>query len=153
MKNTTDTRKTNDILTSEYGASNDTSTIYGSGYPEELSASGGFDITTDHSGIGKYDDKGVHLTANGNTWVLTYRGILARSGACDIYAVINKGSNTNWKDVKFYPMGLTDNYNTFQLIFPKGSASEINIAFKDGADHWDNNAGRNYSYTQLPEIM
>lgn len=90
-----------------------------------------------------YSGNGIQLKQATNMLRLLYNGILAKSGAQDVFAVIGRGSNENWSDVKYYPMSSAGN-QYFEVLFPASDTGSINIAFKDGADHWDNNSGMNY---------
>lgn len=92
-----------------------------------------------------YSDNGVTANRNNDSIEIIYRGLLAKSGAQDVYAVIGYGDNENWKQVKYYPMK-NIGQQTFSLVVPVESSDNINVAFKDGADHWDNNSGKNYCF-------
>lgn len=93
-----------------------------------------------------YSFQGVSLRGGEDAFRLTYNGILARDGAQDVFAVVGTGSNNSWQDVKYYPMQPTGR-QTFETTLPVNNTGSLNVAFKDGADHWDNNSGRNYVYT------
>lgn len=116
-------------------------------YDEEFSVEPSFEIHGEGAVTfyKQYNDKGVHLYGYDDKTKLVYEGILAKAGASDIYAVIGYGSNDNWEDVKYYPMQHTGG-STFELLIPETSGRSINIAFKDGADNWDNNSGANYTF-------
>jgi hypothetical protein len=86
---------------------------------------------------------GVCIEGTKDSLKLVYNGILAKDGATDIYAVVVQGDNVNWEDAKYYPMN-TSGYQTYELLLPVSGSKGINIAFKDGADNWDNNSGENY---------
>jgi len=89
--------------------------------------------------------KGVILNTQGDTIRLSYNGLLAKSGAKDVYAVINYGDNKNWDDVRYYPMDQVGQ-RTFEVLLPINENMNLNVAFKDGANNWDNNSGKNYSF-------
>lgn len=76
---------------------------------------------------------------------LEYNGILASSGAADIYAVIGYGENDNWQDIGTYKMQETSKDNFEVLTFRKGKGN-INVAFVDNAGNWDNNLSNNYIF-------
>lgn len=76
---------------------------------------------------------------------LSYDGILAKSSAQDIYAVVGYGDNNNWEDVGYFPMQKTAPQN-FELLTFRKKTGEVNIAFKDSAGNWDNNSGKNYVF-------
>jgi hypothetical protein len=116
----------------------------GKSFDEEYSS----DITTDlndTSSDDSYSEYGVHLEDTTNTFRLQYDGILAKSGAQDIYSVVGYGNNHEWDNIEFYKMHKADN-QTFETLLPINKSGNINIAFKDGADHWDNNSGTNYCF-------
>lgn len=93
-----------------------------------------------------YSSNGVEIHDTRNTLRVLYSGILVQNGAQDIYTVIGYGDNCNWEGVQEYPMHkLSD--EKFELIFPVTRAGEINMAFKDSAENWDNNSGRNFVFT------
>lgn len=94
-----------------------------------------------------YSDNGVFFKEATNVFRLTYDGILARDGARDVYAVVGTEDYGSWKDIKYYPMQKTDGQG-FEVLFPATGKENVNVAFKDGADHWDNNSGRNYMYVK-----
>ena len=89
--------------------------------------------------------KGVILNHEGQRAQIQYSGLLAKNGACDVYAAVAFGDNRNWQDVRYYQMS-RGSRNSFEVMFPVRDDEQVNIAFKDGADHWDNNAGINYSF-------
>lgn len=90
-------------------------------------------------------NNGVELHNLPEMLKLNYNGLLAKSGAQEIYAVIGYGNNNNWEDVSYFPMQKTAQQNFEMLTFRK-KQDELNIAFKDGAGNWDNNSGKNYVF-------
>ncbi|WP_010247579.1 carbohydrate-binding protein [Acetivibrio cellulolyticus] len=94
-----------------------------------------------------YDNysKGVSLTTLGDKVILTYNGLLAKSGANQVFATIGFGDNTNWQNVSTSPMN-NKNQHMFELSIPAKDSGQINVAFKDSANNWDNNSGKNYSF-------
>lgn len=105
----------------------------------------GSDVNFRNDDFVSYTNNGVHLREEVNTLRLTYNGILAGSGAQEIYAVIGYGNNMKWESVEEYPMHNMGN-QTFDLVFPVKRSGNINIAFRDSTGNWDNNSGMNYSY-------
>jgi hypothetical protein len=89
--------------------------------------------------------KGVTFRTSGDNLKIAYNGLLARSGAKEVYAVVGFGSNDNWKDVRTYAMTSTDG-QSFELSIPAEDNERVNIAFKDSIENWDNNSGKNYSF-------
>lgn len=112
---------------------------FGTEFADELYADAGGSVDD------SYTENGIFLKGAQDVFRLTYSGILAKDGAKDIYAVVGQEENGKWKDVKYYPMHKADE-QTYEVLFPVRSLQNINLAFKDGADHWDNNSGRNYTY-------
>ncbi|WP_010252111.1 carbohydrate-binding protein [Acetivibrio cellulolyticus] len=110
------------------------------------------DMTTEPYGTNikeldnSYSSSGVEIHDTRNTLRVLYSGILAKNGAKEIYAVIGYGDNLNWENVQEYPMHKLSN-KKYELIFPVNRAGEINMAFKDSANNWDNNSGRNFTFT------
>jgi hypothetical protein len=92
-----------------------------------------------------YAYAGIQMQEAKDTLRLTYNGILAKSGAQEVYAVIGYGNNLKWEDIEYYPMHKVGD-QSFELIFPVKRAGNINVAFKDSANNWDNNSGMNYSF-------
>ncbi len=76
---------------------------------------------------------------------IVYDGVLAKSGAEEIYAVIGYGDNNDWQDIGQLPMQKTAE-QTFELLTFRKRQGNVNIAFKDGAQNWDNNFGSNYIF-------
>ncbi len=95
-----------------------------------------------------YDDyvsKGVTLNSDGSSLNINYDGLLAKSGASHVYAVVSYGDNENWDNVRYYRMESTGRYS-FKAVLPINDNTNLNIAFKDCANNWDNNSGKNYSF-------
>lgn len=92
-----------------------------------------------------YSSSGVEIHDTRNTLRVLYSGILAKNGAKEIYVIIGYGDNLNWENVQEYPMHKLSN-EKYELIFPVTRSGEINMAFKDCADNWDNNSGRNFTF-------
>lgn len=93
-----------------------------------------------------YISKGVSISpaipTTGEKVKIMYDGLLAKSGATDIYAHVGFGSA--WDNLYDYRMNKTD--TGFEVTVPVKSADTINICFKDCAGNWDNNSGMNYSF-------
>ncbi len=73
---------------------------------------------------------------------VTYRGLLAQSGATEVYAHVGFGST--WRHIHDYKMIKTA--NGFEATVAAAQGDTMNMAFKDCAGNWDNNAGENYSF-------
>ncbi|MCX8129217.1 MAG: carbohydrate-binding protein [Clostridia bacterium] len=93
-----------------------------------------------------YHQNGVvirpNVIAEGDTATVMYKGILHNKGADSVYMHI--GYSEDWKDAKDIKMSRTD--EGFEAHLPITSREQLKIAFKDSANHWDNNSGRNYSF-------
>lgn len=102
-------------------------------------------VDTKEDNVVNRPDSGVQFYNLPDLVKLTYSGILAQNGAEDIFAVIGYGSNSNWEDVEEFQMTKTA-YQNFELLTRRKQQGSVNIAFKDGGDHWDNNDGSNYVF-------
>ena len=92
-----------------------------------------------------YTENGVELEEVDRAFKIRYNGLLAKSGAQDIYAVVGYGNNLKWEDVEYHHLHQTALEN-FELVLNVKREGNINISFKDGANNWDNNNGMNYSF-------
>ncbi|HHV98498.1 MAG TPA: carbohydrate-binding protein [Clostridiaceae bacterium] len=73
---------------------------------------------------------------------IIYDGLLSKSGATHVYAHVGFGSK--WENVYDYQMKRTD--TGFEVSIPVTRPEAINVCFKDCANNWDNNSGKNYSF-------
>ena len=94
-----------------------------------------------------YSANGINFTSPRDKTAInvTYNGLLAKSGADTIYAVCGYG--TDWKNestVKMYK-----EKGNFVATLPFSKTEDLNIAFKDACNNWDNNNGANYTVTNL----
>ena len=78
----------------------------------------------------------------GESVKIMYDGLLAKSGANDVFAHVGFGSK--WEKVSDYRMNKTS--TGFETTIPVLNSTTLNIAFKDCANNWDNNSGRNYVF-------
>ena len=115
---------------------------YNEEFGPELSANTDSDNLSD-----SYSESGVHLKEATTTLKLVYEGILAKSGAQEIYTVIGYGDNRAWDNVEEYSMNKTEG-QAFELIFPVKKTADINLVFKDSMGNWDNNSGMNYTFLE-----
>lgn len=76
---------------------------------------------------------------------ITYTGLLAKSGADKVIGVYGYGSNQRWEDVSEVVM-TRDATGAFTATIPIITGKNVNIAFKDSAENWDNNSGLNYTF-------
>ncbi|MGI6085921.1 MAG: carbohydrate-binding family 25 protein [Acetivibrionales bacterium] len=97
-------------------------------------------------GIQSYSKSGVSFEklseAQGE---VSYSGLLAKSGAQEVYGVYGFGSNQNWEAVSTLQFK-KEGENLFRAIIPIEQGKNVNIAFKDSAENWDNNSGMNYTF-------
>ena len=93
-----------------------------------------------------YNENGVFISkyplSVGDEVILSYNGLLANSGAEDIYVYLGYGDK--WQSKEFIPM--TWEEGAFRTKIKINMAEDINITFKDSADNWDNNSMQNYSF-------
>ncbi|HMM22728.1 MAG TPA: carbohydrate-binding protein [Selenomonadales bacterium] len=82
------------------------------------------------------------LPSSQDTVTITYNGLLARSGATELYAHV--GYN-GWQDIRDYPMLKTARGFETSVIPPAGAGS-VSVCFRDPAGNWDNNSGSDYSF-------
>ena len=73
---------------------------------------------------------------------IVYDGLLSKSGATHVFARIGYGSL--WENTQDVPMMKTS--TGFETTIPVMKSDTLNVAFKDCANHWDNNSGLNYSF-------
>ena len=93
----------------------------------------------------KYGANGITVTpailAKGDTAKVTYSGLLADDGADRMYVRFGFG---DWERAVDYRMIPAD--EGFEAHVPISEGEDLQLCFKDSADHWDNNSGRNYSF-------
>ena len=93
-----------------------------------------------------YTDSGIRVTeAAYPIMKITYEGLLANSGAQEVYAVVGYGNNLKWEDIETFTMQKVGS-QVFEASIPVKRSGNINIVFKDCAENWDNNSGMNYSF-------
>jgi hypothetical protein len=94
----------------------------------------------------EYISNGVYLTpatpTSGDKAKIIYDGLLSKSGASDI--LVRVGFGNNWDRLYDYRMNRTN--TGFETTIPVAEADTLNVCFKDCANNWDNNSGRNYSF-------
>lgn len=96
--------------------------------------------------VSNYLNNGVTISPSvptvGDTVKVFYDGLLAKSGAEHVYAHVGYGSN--WNNTQDYLMNKSG--TGFELNVPVSKSDTFNICFKDCANNWDNNSGKNYSF-------
>lgn len=73
---------------------------------------------------------------------IVYDGLLSKNGATDVLARIGYGNS--WDNQYDYRMNRS--LSGFEAVIPVSSADTLNICFKDCANNWDNNSGKNYTF-------
>ncbi len=81
--------------------------------------------------------------SKGDRVKIEYRGLLAQSGADSVW--LHCGFD-GWKSTKDIQMERTLN-GAFSCHTEVLGNREMNLCFKDSADHWDNNNGYNWNVT------
>lgn len=94
----------------------------------------------------EYMSNGVIITpavpTSGEKVKIMYDGLLSKSGANHIYAYVGFGSS--WNNSSYYMMN--KNATSYEATLPVLNSDTLNICFKDCANNWDNNSGKNYSF-------
>lgn len=83
------------------------------------------------------------ITAYDEITVL-YNGLLAQSGAEQVYLRVGFGDARNWHNISDLRMSRTGWGWVKTLEMP--DASRFNFCFRDSANNWDNNNGINWSF-------
>ncbi|HHW49686.1 MAG TPA: carbohydrate-binding protein [Clostridiaceae bacterium] len=100
------------------------------------------EITTNNN----YLENGVSISpvipTVGEKVKIKYDGLLSKCGATHVYAHVGYGSN--WDNVYDYQMTKTG--TGFEVSIPVSKPGTLNVCFKDCANNWDNNSGKNYSF-------
>lgn len=93
-----------------------------------------------------YYENGVIVTPNvivkGDRASVLYKGILKNSGADEVY--MHTGYGEFWDNAGDVKMKRTE--EGFEAVLPISTDKPLKLAFKDSADNWDNNCGRNYTF-------
>ncbi|MCW2279371.1 carbohydrate-binding protein [Heliophilum fasciatum] len=86
--------------------------------------------------------KGIEVKSTGyNEARISYNGLLAHSGADQVYLHIGSGDPRNWQHTRTEPMQRTT--SGFEKTIHMDN--QVNFCFKDSANNWDNNCGLNWS--------
>lgn len=82
-------------------------------------------------------------TPDGKDVKIIYDGLLAKSGAQEVYMHTGFGRRQKWEDVYDHRMERTARgwEKTIHM-----EEKQLNFCFKDSADNWDNNKGENWTY-------
>lgn len=80
--------------------------------------------------------------AVGDSVKVSYDGLLAKSGASHVYAYVGFGNR--WENDHYIQMNRST--TGFEASIPVSNSDILNVCFKDCANNWDNNSGKNYSF-------
>lgn len=93
-----------------------------------------------------YYENGViikpNVVAKGDHASVLYKGILYHSGADSVY--MHAGYGDLWDNAKDIQMQRTG--EGFEAKLSVIDGKPLKLAFKDSANNWDNNTGRNYTF-------
>ncbi|MFZ5648794.1 MAG: carbohydrate-binding protein [Bacillota bacterium] len=83
----------------------------------------------------------VKQAAYGNEATIVYNGLLAKSGADQVYLHCGFGDPNSWHNVSTQKMDRTNRgwEKTIRMMDNKAA-----FCFKDSANNWDNNSGHNW---------
>lgn len=83
------------------------------------------------------------LPSTGKMVEIQYNGLLAKSGADRVWLQIGYGAPDKWFGVKALEM--QNRNNDFIARFKMEYSDNLHFCFKDSANNWDNNGGRNWN--------
>lgn len=93
-----------------------------------------------------YHENGVVVVPNvivkGDHASVHYKGILTNSGADVVY--MHSGYGEFWDNTNDVQMKRTD--DGFEAALPIFTDKPLKLAFRDSANNWDNNTGRDYTF-------
>ncbi|MFZ5647633.1 MAG: carbohydrate-binding protein [Bacillota bacterium] len=84
------------------------------------------------------------ITAQEEITILYY-GLLARSGADQVYMHVGYGDAGEWRKVSDLKMSRTG-WGWVKTLEVPEDESRFNFCFRDSANNWDNNNGINWSF-------
>ncbi|MCL6478274.1 MAG: hypothetical protein K6T65_07635 [Peptococcaceae bacterium] len=84
------------------------------------------------------------LSESGRDVRIRYNGLLAASGAADVYMHYGFGGSDNWVNVG--DMHLERTGEGWESTVAMHDNNQLNFCFRDGAYNWDNNNGLNWIY-------
>ena len=82
------------------------------------------------------------VPSTGEKVKVVYDGLLAKNGASHVYAKVGYGCN--WNNESYLQM--IKSSTGFETTISVSNADTLNLCFKDCANNWDNNSGKNYSF-------
>jgi len=94
----------------------------------------------------EYKSNGISVSpavpTAGDSIKVLYDGLLSKNGANNVY--VHFGFGTGWNKASYFRMNKSS--SGFEATLPVEYSDTLNICFKDCANNWDNNFGRNYSF-------
>lgn len=81
----------------------------------------------------------------GEEVVVFYNGLLAQSGADQVYLHCGFGDAQSWRAVKDARMAKTG-FGFVKVLEMPDTHTQFNLCFRDSAQNWDNNNGINWSF-------
>lgn len=88
-------------------------------------------------------ERGVEVRPSfGNQVTICYNGLLAKSGADQVFLHYGYGDPKNWRDVGTIAMDKT--FRGWEKTIPLKDRV-TSFCFKDSANNWDNNNGYNWT--------
>ena len=73
-----------------------------------------------------------------------YDGLLAKSGAQEVYLHVGFGPHQSWHQVN--DMKMLNTGRGWEQTFQVNDRGRLNFCFRDSAMNWDNNSGHNWSF-------
>lgn len=83
-----------------------------------------------------------NVLAEGDEATVIYKGILKESGADEI--IMHVGYGEKWNDTQDIKMKKTK--EGFETNLSITNDLPLKVAFRDGANNWDNNSSRDYTF-------
>lgn len=84
------------------------------------------------------------LNESGREVAVRYNGLLAASGAVDIYMHYGYGESDSWSGMG--DLHLERSAEGWESSAAMHDNRQLNFCFRDGARNWDNNNGQNWIY-------
>jgi len=98
--------------------------------------------------VNPYQDKGVFMQDTPDGRRIIYNGFLVKKGAKNIYAIVKYGNDDLSQSAEVHPMRKVGEHK-FELLLSIPRTTQVNLAFKDEANNWDDNFGNNYIFDVL----
>lgn len=81
----------------------------------------------------------------GEEIVVFYNGLLANSGAQEVYLHCGYGDGNHWNGVQDLRMAKTG-YGFVKALSMPETHTQFNFCFRDNAHNWDNNSGKDWVF-------